>query len=147
MRGSSAFNAGWEPALNLNFDLPITKKLNLEWTFGYHGAQQAINIDTHEVFVPRFNFLVPGIHRAFNINSNQFAAQWAFEYEVNEKLELFVHGFHNGAILLNLGAGEMVGAGGFWKFNSRVTAFGSLNSGLTANLPSFAAQFGLAFAL
>jgi hypothetical protein len=145
--GSSQFDGGFQPSLNLNFDLPITKKVNFEWTVGYGGVQQAINIDTKEVFIPRFNFLVPGIHRSFDLNFNQFHAQWAIEYEVNEQLELFVHGFHNGAVLLNLGAGEMVGAGGFWKFNSRVTAFGSLNSGLTVNLPSFAAQFGLAFAL
>jgi hypothetical protein len=110
-------------------------------------VQQAININTKEVFIPRFNFLVPGIHRSFNLNFNQFAAQWAVEFEVNDQLEIFVHGFHNGAILLNLGAGEMVGVGAFYKFNPRLTVFGSVNSGLTPNLPSFAAQLGLAVAL
>lgn len=145
--GSSAFSAGWEPALNLNFDLPITKKLNLEWTLGYKGVQEAININTKEVFVPRFNFLVPGIHRSFNRNFNQFAAQWAIEYEVNEQLKIFVHGFHNGAILLNLGAGEMIGVGAIWTFNSRWAMFGSVNTGLTPSLPAFAAQLGFALAL
>jgi len=145
--GSSPFIAGWEPSLNLNFDLPITKKINLEWTFGYGGVQQAINIDTREIFIPRFNFLIPGIHRSFNLNFNQFSAQWAIEYRVNGQLDIFLHGFHNGAILLNLGAGEMIGAGAFYKFNSRVIAFGSVNSGLTPNLPDFAAQLGFAVAL
>jgi len=145
--GSSQFTGGWQPSLNLNFDLPITKKMNLEWTLGYGGVQEAININTKEVFVPRFNFLVPGIHRQFTPNFNQFKAQWAIEYKVNDKLELFVHGFHNGAILFNLGAGEMVGAGMFWKFSPCLTAFGSANSGLTPNLPSFAGQVGLALAL
>jgi hypothetical protein len=145
--GSSQFTGGWEPSLNLNFDLPITKKVNLEWTLGYTGVQQAININTKEIFIPRFNFLVPGLHRSFNLNFNQFAAQWAIEFEVNDQLEIFVHGFHNGAILLNLGAGEMVGVGAFWKFNRGLTAFGSVNGGLTPNLPSFAAQLGFAVAL
>lgn len=145
--GSSQFTAGWEPSLNLNFDLPITKKINLEWTVAYSGVQQAVNINTKEIFVPRFNFLVPAIHRSFNLNFNQFAAQWAIEYEVNDQLEIFLHGFHNHAILFNLGAGEMVGIGAFWTFNSRLTAFGSVNTGLTPNLPSFAAQLGLAVAL
>jgi hypothetical protein len=145
--GSKQFNGGWEPSLKMNFDLPITKKINLEWTFGYSGVQQAININTHEIFIPRFNFLVPGIHRQFDLNFNQFSAQWAIEYQVNDQLEIFVHGFHNGAILFNFGAGEMVGVGAFWKFNSRVKAFGSVNSGLTPNLPSIAAQLGFAVAL
>jgi hypothetical protein len=145
--GSKQFNGGWEPSINMNFDLPITKKLNLEWTLGYSGVQQAINIQTHEIFIPRFNFLVPGIHRQFNLNFNQFSAQWAIEYEVNDQLEVFVHGFHNGAIFFNFGAGEMVGVGAFWKFNPRLKAFGSVNSGLTPTLPSIAAQLGLAVAL
>lgn len=145
--GSSAFTSAWEPSLNLNFDLPITKRIGLEWTLGYGEVQQAINTSTNEVFVPRFNFLDPAIHRLLSRNFNQFSAQWAIQYEVNEQLDIFVHGFHNGAMLFNLGTGEMVGLGGFWKFNSRLTAFGSVNTGLTPNLPSLAAQFGFALAL
>jgi hypothetical protein len=145
--GSSQFTGGWQPSLNLNFDLPITKKINLEWTLGYSEVQEAININTHERFIPRFNFLVPGIHRTFDRNFNQFAAQWAVEYEVNDKFQLFAHGFHNGSILLNLGAGDMVGIGGFWKFSPRLMGFGSINTGLTPNLPSCAGQIGIALAL
>jgi hypothetical protein len=145
--GSKQFNGGWEPSINMNFDLPIAKKINLEWTFGYSGVQQAININTREVFIPRFNFVIPGIHRQFNLNFNQFSAQWAIEYEVNDQLEVFVHGFHNGAIFFNFGAGEMVGVGAFWKFSPRLKAFGSVNTGLTPTLPSIAAQLGLAVAL
>lgn len=145
--GSSQFTAGWEPSLNLNFDLPITKTTNLEWTLGYSGVQEAVNINTSERFIPRFNFLVPGIHRAVDRNFNQFSAQWAIEQEINDRLEVFVHGFHNGAIHLNLGAGEMVGVGGFWKFSPRLMGFGSINTGLTPNLPTCAAQLGFAIAL
>ncbi|MGE5192179.1 MAG: transporter [Deltaproteobacteria bacterium] len=145
--GSSQFTSGYQPSLGLNFDLPITKKINLEWTLSYHGVQQAININTREIFIPGLNFLIPGIHRTINRNFNQFAAQWAIEYEVNDQLELFFHGFHNQAFLSNIGRGEMIGVGGFWKFNSRFKAFGSINTGLSPSLPSVAAQLGLAVAL
>jgi hypothetical protein len=145
--GSSQFTSGYQPSIGLNFDLPLTKKVNLEWTLSYHGVQQAINIHTGEIFFPGLNFLVPGIHRTFNLNFNQFAAQWAIEYEVNDQLELFVHGFHNRAFLFSLGSGEMIGAGAFWKFSSRLEAFGSINTGLTPTLPSVAGQLGFAVAL
>jgi hypothetical protein len=145
--GSRPFNSGWQPSINMNFDLPITKKLNFEWTVGYGGVQQAININTGEVFVPRFGFLVPGIHREFNLNFDQFSVSWAFEYEVTERLAFFFHGAHNGAIALNLGEGDIIGQGMFWKFNRRLVAFGSINEGLTPNLPPVAAQIGFAYAL
>jgi hypothetical protein len=145
--GSSQFDGGWQPSLNLNFDLPIAKKTNLEWTLGYTGVQEAINIHTKERFIPRFNILVPGIHRTIDTNFNQFTAQWAVEYEVNDRFQIFAHGLHNGAILLNLGAGEMVGVGAFYKFSSRLMGFGSINTGLSPNLPSCAGQIGFALAL
>jgi hypothetical protein len=145
--GSSQFDGGWQPALNLNFDLPIAKKLNLEWTLGYHGTQEAINVHTLDRFVPRFNFLIPGVHRVIDLNFNQFSAQWALEYEVNDTFQVFFHGFHNGSVLLNLGAGEMVGIGAFWKLSPRLLAFGSINTGLTPDLPSCAGQIGFALAL
>jgi hypothetical protein len=144
--GSPQFNSGWQPSINMNFDLPITKKLNLEWTVGYSGVRQAINIHTHEVFVPRFGFLVPGIHRTFNLNFDQFSASCALEYQASERLGLFLDYAHNGAILLNLGEGDIIGQGMFWKFTRRVMAFGSINEGLTSNLPPVAAQIGFAFA-
>jgi hypothetical protein len=145
--GSSQFNSGYQPSIGLNFDLPVTKKINLEWTFSYHGVQQAININTGEIFIPGLNFLIPGIHRTFNLNFNQFASQFAIEYEVNDQLELFFHGFHNRAFLFSLGTGEMVGVGAFLKFNSSLKAFGSINTGLTPTLPSVAGQLGFAVAL
>src|SRR5262249_31774229 len=145
--GSPQFDAGIERSINMNFDLPITKRTNLEWTLGYTGVQQAVNIVTGEVFVPRFGFLVPGLHRQFNVNFNQFSAQWAIEHDVTDKWQVFIHGFHNGALHFNLGAGEMIGAGMFWKCSRRLTWFGSANHGLTRNLPPFAGQIGLAVAL
>lgn len=145
--GSSQFNGGWQPSLNLNFDLPITSKLDLEWTLAYGGIQKAINTTTGEVFTPRYNFPVPGVHQSLDFTENEFSVQWAVEYELTETLEVFVHGFYNGAPQLSLGSGEMVGAGAFWKLSSRTKVFGSLNTGLTPNMPSIAGQLGVAIAL
>jgi hypothetical protein len=144
--GSPQFNGGWQPSIALNFDLPITKKLNLEWTVGYAGVRDAVNIVTGERFIPRHSFLVPTVHRA-NLNINQPTVQWALEYEVNDRLEVFFHGFHNGAILFQQGAGEMVGVGLFWIITPHLMSFGSVNSGLTRNLPSLNGQIGFAVAL
>lgn len=145
--GSPQFNAGLEPSINLNFDLPISEKWNIEWTIGRSGVQEAINLRTHQFFIPRFNFTVPGFGREFDLNFQQFSASWAVEYQVTDKLELFVHGFHNGAILLNLGAGDAIGGGMFWQFSDRLMGFGSIDSGLSANLPSIGGQIGFVLAL
>lgn len=144
--GSPQFNGGWQPSINLNFDLPIMKKVNLEWTIGYTGVQDAVNVVTGERFIPRHHFLVPGVHRT-NLNVNQLSFQWALEYDVTDKLQVFTHGFHNGAILFQTGAGEMVGGGAFYKLSPRWMVFGSLNTGLTKNLPSLAGQMGFLVAL
>ena len=135
--GSPQFNSGLQPSINLNFDLPITKKLNLEWTVGRSGVQETVNVG---------NF-IRGVNRSFDLNFQQFSASWAVEYEVNDRLEVFVHGFHNGAIHLNLGEGDAIGAGLFRKISPRMTGFGSLNRGLTSDLPPLFCQIGFALAL
>ncbi|MBS0261091.1 MAG: transporter [Planctomycetes bacterium] len=145
--GSSQFTGGWEPSINLNFDLPICERTNLEWTVGYSGVQQAFNIHTQERFVPRFGYLVPGIHRTVDRNFNQVSAQWAIEQEITKKLQLFIHGAHNGSVIQRYGSGQIVGVGGFWKFSDRLMGFGSLNTGLSPNLPTCAIQVGFAVAL
>lgn len=144
--GSPQFNGGWQPSINMNFDLPLTEKTNLEWTVGYSGVQDAVNVVTGERFIPRFNLLVPTVQRA-NLNVNQFSIQWALEQDVTDRLQVFFHGFLNGAIQFQQGSGTMVGGGLFWKFSSRLIGFGSVNSGLTPTLPSVAVQLGFAYAL
>jgi hypothetical protein len=145
--GSPQFSTGWQPSINMNFDRPLTKKLNLEWTVGYSGVQQAVNLRTGEIFTPRFGFLVPGLHRAIDLNRDQFSVSWAFEYEVSDRLQFFFHGAHNGAIALNLGEGDIIGQGMFWKFSRRLVGFASIDQALTPNLPPVAGQLGFAYAL
>ncbi|MGQ0634348.1 MAG: hypothetical protein ACT4QC_07050 [Planctomycetaceae bacterium] len=139
--GSSQFTTGWQPSLNMNFDLPLTDKTNLEWTVGYSGVQDAVNIVTGGRFVPRHGFLNPQIHRA-NENVYQLSVQWALEWEVNERLQLFHHGFYNGGILIQQGTGIVVGGGLFWKFSQSLLGFASLNAGLTPDLPPLLVQLG-----
>lgn len=144
--GSQEFNGGWQPSLNLNFDLPITRKLNLEWTVGFAGVQDAVDVVTGERFIPRHHRIDLFTQRA-NLNVNQPTFQWALEYEVTEKLGLFIHGFRNGAVLFQQGAGDMIGAGMMWTVAPRLLVFGSLNTGLTPNLPSINGQLGFAVPL
>ena len=135
--GSPQFNSGTEPSINLNFDLPITEKLNFEWTLGRSGVQETINSGG----------IIAGTNLNFHPNFQQFSASWALEYELSDRLEVFVHGFHNGAVVLNIGAGDAIGTGLFWTFSPRVKGFGSINTGLSRNLPTVAYQMGFALAL
>jgi len=143
--GSSDFNGGWQPSIALNFDLPITRKLNLEWTVGFAGVRDAVDVVTGERFIPRHHRLDPVSHRA-NLNINQPTVQWALEYELTESVEVFYHGFHNGAILFQQGAGEMMGVGALWTVTPAFMLFGSINTGLTPNLPSTLGQIGFVVA-
>lgn len=144
--GSTAFDGGWQPSLNMNFDLPLADKTNLEWTIGLTGVQDAVNVITGERFIPRLNHLVPTIHRE-NLNVNQFSVQWALEQDVNDKLQVFLHGFYNGAVIFQQGSGTVVGGGFFYKFSPRVMGFSSLNWGLSKYLPPIFTQIGFAVAL
>ncbi|MCY2966865.1 MAG: transporter [Planctomycetota bacterium] len=145
--GSSQFDGGIQPSVNLNFDLPITKKTNLEWSMGFTGSQQAININTKSVFIPRYNYLVPGIHRQIDLAFEEFGLQWAIEHQVTERFQVFLHGFHNRAAFPGQGQGEMVGTGLFWRISPRLMGFGSVNTGLTDNVPPLSTQIGFAMAL
>lgn len=144
--GSPQFNGGWQPSLNMNFDLPLTNKTNLEWTIGYSGVQDSVNVVTGERFIPRLQHSVPVIQQA-NLNVNQLSVQWALEHDLTDRLQVFFHGFYNGAILFQQGSGVMVGGGLFWKFSKRLIGFGSINSGLSPSLPSVATQIGFAVAI
>lgn len=144
--GTKAFSGGWQQSLNLNFDLPITKKTNIEWTIGYTGVQDAVNVVTGARFIPRHRIKVEGIHRE-NLNVNMVSVQWAVEQELTDKLEVFYHGYFNGSVLFQQGAGTMMGVGLFYKFSPRLMGFGSMNFSLTESLPPFFGQVGFALAL
>lgn len=144
--GTKSFSGGWQESIALNFDMLLTSKTNLEWTIGYSGVQDAINVLTGERFIPRHHVLQPVVHR-MNLNVNVLSIQWALEHEVNEKLEVFYHGFYNGGILIQQGAGITMGVGAFWKFSNRLMSFGSINAGLTKADPPVLAQWGFAYAL
>lgn len=126
---SKAFRSGTQPSINLNFDLPLTEDLTFEWTVGYSGVQQ-------ETPPPQ----------SLTVNSNQFALQWAFEREMTERLQLFVHGYFNGQVLTQ-GEGDVVGLGFFWNQNKRLTFFGSCNVGIDLDVPPLSTQLGFAYAL
>lgn len=144
--GSSAFQGGWQPSLNMNFDLPIGEKTNIETTVGYSGALDALNLPTGERVKPRFHHFVPGRHQR-GANEYQVSFQWAVERTVTERLQLFLHGYINGTLLLQQGAGKVVGVGAHYKLSERWMTFGSCNAGLDDAVAPFSAQWGFAFAL
>lgn len=144
--GSSAFDGGWQPSLNMNFDLAITDKTNLEWSIGYSGVRDAIDVTTNERFIPRHQQTAQFIHLD-GINVYQFSFQWAVEQTITDKVTLFINGYYAGAILLQQGAGNVIGGGGFYQFNDRWMAFFSCNAGLDDNVAPLSGQTGLAFAL
>jgi hypothetical protein len=142
---SPAFQGGTQSSLALNFDFPINKQTNLEWTVSYTGVQDAVVVATGERFTPNYNYLVPTLHRE-NLDVNQFAVQWSIEQQVTEKFQVFGHGYYNGAILLQQGSGVVVGGGAFYTCSSRLMLFGSCNAGLNDNVPDVAGQLGFAAA-
>jgi hypothetical protein len=144
--GTKAFSGGWQESIALNFDLLLLEKTNLEWTIGYTGVQDAVNVVTGNRFVPRHHFISQTVQRR-NLNVNQLSIQWALEQEITERLQLFFHGYYNGGILIRQGAGITVGAGAFWKFSPRLIGWGSVNAGLTPVDSPVLVQLGFAFTL
>jgi hypothetical protein len=144
--GTKAFDGGWQESISLNFDMLLTKKTNLEWTIGYSGVQDAVNVITGGRFIPRHGFTRPTVHRA-NLNIYQLSIQWALEHEVTDRLQVFTHGFYNGGLLIQQGAGIMAGVGAFWKFSPSLIGWGSCNAGLTDADPPVMGQVGFAIAL
>jgi hypothetical protein len=144
--GTKAFDGGWQESIALNFDMLLTKKTNLEWTIGYSGVRDAVNVVSGNRFIPRHGYLHPVFHRE-NATTYQFSIQWALEHEVTDRLQVFTHGFLNGGILVDQGPGLMVGGGAFWKFSSRLIGWGSCNASLDEINPPVMGQVGFAIAL
>ena len=80
------------------------------------------------------------------MNINQFSFQWAIEHQVTEEFQIFLHGYYNGVVFRQSGAGRVVGAGYFYQLSKRAMLFNAYNAGLDENTPNFSTQLGLAFA-
>ena len=143
--GSSEFQGGVQPSINLNMDFPFTEKTNVEMTFGYSGVQDAVNVLTGTRFIPKYNRRIPVLHQE-NLDVNQFSFQWAIEHQLTDRFQVFLHGYYNGPILLQSGPGHVVGAGYFYQFSDRAMLFNSYNAGIDKSAPPFSTQLGLALA-
>lgn len=135
--GSRVFNAGTEPSINLNLDFPFTENTNIEMSFGYSAV-----LDPLDVVAPG-----SGTPQRTNVDVNEFSYQWAWEQQLTEEFQFFIHGFYNGPILMQSGSGVMVGAGYFYQLSDRWMIFNSYNAGLSDGVPPFLTQFGVSVAL
>ncbi|HEY2156815.1 MAG TPA: hypothetical protein VGH33_14385, partial [Isosphaeraceae bacterium] len=141
--GTPALNSGTQPSMNLLFDHSLPGKMNFEWNAGMSGIQDGLGRTRY-----------------------QFSFQWAFQRQVFEDFDVFIHGFINEAALPRLiqfrsvAANEVIhrtalgsvptanviGAGGIWTVNDRISVFGSYNFGTTTGSPSHIALTGFAVA-
>jgi Putative MetA-pathway of phenol degradation len=136
--GSRSLSGGTQPSLNLNLDFPLNECLNIEMTFGYTGVRTAMDVVTS---------VNPPVFRRGNLNDNVFAYQWAIERQINDRLQLFVHGYYSGPVFMQNGSSVVVGAGFFYQLSDRWMIFNSYNAGLDDDAPPFATQLGVALAL
>lgn len=133
--GSSAFNAGTQPSINLLFDQSLPYDIGFEYNFGYTGV---LNSQGDIAY--------------------QFSAQWSFQREVVKDFDMFFHGFYNSAALPRFNQFQsaslaavpkvtVIGVGAIWTVNNRLATFGSYNFGLTEDSPTSFALLGFAYAL
>lgn len=78
---SSAFRGGTQPGLALNFDLPLLKRTNLEWTIAYSGVQDVVDVATGQRTIPALNNNLPLLQHE-NLNEYRFSFLWAVERKV-----------------------------------------------------------------
>jgi hypothetical protein len=133
--GSSALNLGTQPSINLLFDQSLPFGVGFEYNFGITGAQNNLGQIAY-----------------------QFSYQWSFQREVVKDFDVFVHGFYNAAALPRLSQFQdasratipnvtVVGFGGIWTVNNRLSLFGSYNFGVSFDAPTTIALMGFAVAL
>lgn len=135
--GSTPFNSGTQPSINVLFEKSLPFKLGLEYNVGVTGIQNGANQIAY-----------------------QLSFQWALEREVVEDFKVFFHGFYNASALPRLlqfqSAGNsgnsvpqvtVMGAGGLWTVNNRLAIFGSYNFGITDAAPQTISLMGFAVAL
>ena len=133
--GSGAFSSGYQPSINLNFDFPITKTLNFEWTVGYGEV-----VGTLVTRSQRGNLLTR------DENLNQVSFQWAFEKDLTEDLQVFVTG-QTAQSVPGQSAGTTLAFGGFWRWTDRLMYFGLMGWGVTPDARKIGAQLGMGIAL
>lgn len=143
--GSPAFQAGTEPALNINMDFPFTEKTNFEATIGYSGNQTSVNLIS---FFPKDTTLQGKFPSGVQFNENVYVAylQWAVEQELTEKFSVFVHGFVARPVSTFNETAVVTGAGFFYQCSKQTMLFGSANAGLTDVPAPFLTQLGVAYA-
>ncbi|MFO0919943.1 MAG: hypothetical protein U0872_16745, partial [Planctomycetaceae bacterium] len=142
--GSSAFQAGIEPGININMDFPFTEQTNFEATIGYSGNLTDINFVTRKTTGSAIDGATP---TPVQVNENIYVAsfQWALEQEVTDRFEVFIHGYFAQPVGLINDFSAVVGAGYFYQCSKQLMLFGSANAGVT-NVPSpFLAQLGVAY--
>lgn len=133
--GSSAFNTGTQPSINLLFDQSLPYEIGFEYNLGITGAQNSLGEIAY-----------------------QFSYQWSFQREVVKDFDVFIHGFYNAAALPRLGrfqnasnasipSDTVMGFGGIWTANNRLSIFGSYNFGLSPDAPMTIALLGFAVAM
>lgn len=133
--GSSAFNNGTQPSVNLLFDQTLPFEIGFEYNIGYTGVQNSEGQIAY-----------------------QFSYQWSLQREVVTDLDVFFHGFYNAAALPRLTQFQsssqaaipnvtVVGVGSIWTVNNRLAVFGSYNFGVTPDAPISFALMGFALAL
>lgn len=133
--GSTAFDSGTQPSINLLFDQSLPLGVGFEYNIGYTGVQNN-----------------------FGQIAYQFSYQWSFQREVVKDFDVFFHGFYNAAALPRLTQFQssslaaipnvtVVGCGGIWTVNDRLVIFGSYNFGVTPDAPTTFALLGFALAL
>jgi hypothetical protein len=137
--GSSAFSSGYQPSLNLNFDLPLTETLNFEWTVGYG---EVVSVFTRS----RRQNEGPALTEQIMANVNQISFQWAFEQDLTDDLQVFVTG-QTVESVRGQSAGSALAFGGSWRCSDRLMHFGMIGWGLTPDAPRFGAQLGFGIAL
>ncbi len=132
--GSTAFNNGTQPSLNLLFDQSLPLDISFEYNFGITGVQN----NEKEI-------------------AYQFSYQWSLQRQVVTDFDVFVHGFYNAAALprliqfqnvqnTNIPSVTAIGVGAIWTINNRIAVFGSCNFGLTSAAPSTFGLMGFAVA-
>jgi len=132
--GSSAFNSGTQPSINILFDQSLPFDLNFEYNLG-----------------------ITGVQNDFGQIAYQFSFQWSLQREIIKDFDLFFHGFYNAAALPRLLQFQetassipqitVMGVGGIWTVNDRLAVFGSYNFGVTSAAPQTIALMGFAIGL
>lgn len=133
--GSSAFNAGTQPSINLLFDQSLPMDFGFEYNLGYTGVLNNLGEIAY-----------------------QFSYQWSLQREVVKDFDVFFHGFYNAAALPRFNQFQaaslstvpkvtVMGFGFIWTVNNRLATFGSYNFGLTVDAPTSFALLGFAYAL